>query len=370
MLFRMILTVVMTAALSSLCSAFDTGSLDPSDFLGIPVIPESSKITASPVFQDILDTPAIRSALAVKSLLNGVARAGNRLVSVGERGHILYSDDQGKSWTQASVPVNVLLTAVHFPSAKDGWAVGQDGIVLHSSDGGVTWAKQFDGRAAAQVMQSYYTEHPAPNMTDIVKRFLDEGPDKPFLSVWFENETTGFIVGSFNLIFRTTDGGKSWVPWYHQVDNPNQYHLFAIRQVAQDLYISGERGLFLKLDRKADRFRAVKLPYNGTLFGLTGKSGALATFGLRGNLFISRDGGGNWQKVESGVGTPLTDGAVTEDGRIVVVSAVGQVIVSSDDGASFKLASVQPKPASAVLALGNDKLVLCGIAGANVVPFK
>jgi photosystem II stability/assembly factor-like uncharacterized protein len=36
----------------------------------------------------------------------GMARAGERLVTVGQRGHILYSDDSGKHWQQAVVPVS------------------------------------------------------------------------------------------------------------------------------------------------------------------------------------------------------------------------------------------------------------------------
>ena len=34
--------------------------------------------------------------LAVKSLLLDVARAGSRLVAVGDRGHVLLSDDEGR----------------------------------------------------------------------------------------------------------------------------------------------------------------------------------------------------------------------------------------------------------------------------------
>lgn len=41
-----------------------------------------------------------------------VVHAGKRLVAVGDRGHILYSDDQGNTWTQAKVPTRQLLTAV------------------------------------------------------------------------------------------------------------------------------------------------------------------------------------------------------------------------------------------------------------------
>ena len=47
---------------------------------------------------------SIESAKAVESLLLDVAHAGARLVAVGDRGHILYSDDNGASWAQAKVP--------------------------------------------------------------------------------------------------------------------------------------------------------------------------------------------------------------------------------------------------------------------------
>ncbi|HET8707489.1 MAG TPA: hypothetical protein VFM46_14385, partial [Pseudomonadales bacterium] len=40
---------------------------------------------------------AMQSQKAMRSLLLDVARAGNRVVAVGERGHIVYSDDDGKT---------------------------------------------------------------------------------------------------------------------------------------------------------------------------------------------------------------------------------------------------------------------------------
>jgi len=101
-------------------------------------------------FQDVLDTPAEKSPLAPNTLYNSVVLAGKRLVSVGQRGHIVYSDDDGKSWVQATVPVSSDLVAVHFATPQKGWAVGHDGVVLQSADGGATWNKQFDGRTAAQ----------------------------------------------------------------------------------------------------------------------------------------------------------------------------------------------------------------------------
>ncbi len=130
--------------------------------LMVALLVPASMVSAETPFRDVLDMPAAPSKLAAKSLLIGVALAGERIVGVGPHGHIVYSDDQGKSWVQAAVPVSSDLVAVHFPTRQKGWAVGHDGVVLHSSDSGATWSKQFDGHAAAQLMVNRYQSSSAP----------------------------------------------------------------------------------------------------------------------------------------------------------------------------------------------------------------
>jgi photosystem II stability/assembly factor-like uncharacterized protein len=323
-------------------------------------------------FQDVLDTPAIQTPLAAKSLLNGVAAAGKRLVCVGWKGDIVYSDDMGKSWRQAAVPVSSDLVAVFFPSPAQGWAVGHDGVVLHSSDAGTTWVKQFDGRAAARAMVEYYELHPLPENASSIRSeidsFAEQGPDKPFLDVWFENETTGFIVGAYNLIFHTEDGGKSWEPWFDRTENPGFLNLYSIRPVGKDLFIAGEQGTVLKLDRKKGVFRSINPPYTGSFFGVTGRSDVVVVFGLRGNAFMSTDAGHSWKKIDTGAPTALTGATVMEDGAIVLVSAGGQVLQSSDGGKSFVPGEVEPPLITAfgVAAFDRDKISVVGIQGAEV----
>lgn len=334
-------------------------------------------------FQDVLETPAIKSPLAVKTLFNGTTLAGKRLVSVGQRGNIVYSDDGGASWSQAFVPVSSDLTAVAFPTPQQGWAVGHDGVVLHSGDGGVTWSKQFDGRAAGQVMASHHKalkdcsschnkmellkgtpQGSKSTVMEDIKSFTEKGPDKPFLDVWFENETTGYIVGAFNLIFRTTDGGKTWEPWFDRTENRKRLHLYAIRAIGQELFICGEQGLVLKLDKPAGKFRALKVPYNGTFFGLTGTPRSVIAHGMRGNVFRSTDGGASWRKIETGMPLGLTGSALAKDGRIVLLTQAGHLLVSKDDGASFTPIKLeQPFPASALAVLDNQTIMLAGLRG-------
>ncbi|MCX7168911.1 MAG: glycosyl hydrolase, partial [Proteobacteria bacterium] len=55
--------------------------------------------------ENLLETASPSGKHATVSVLAAVARAGNRLVAVGERGIVLLSDDNGVTLRQAKVPV-------------------------------------------------------------------------------------------------------------------------------------------------------------------------------------------------------------------------------------------------------------------------
>jgi len=335
----------------------------------LPLVAGAAGPAGSGPWRDVLDTPAQRSALAPSAVLTGLARAGRRVVAVGQRGHVLTSDDSGKTWQQSDVPVSADLVAVSFPTAESGWAVGHDGVVLRSADSGRTWTRQLDGRGLGDVLVAYYTRTGDAKWLAEARRFAAQGAENPFLDVWFDDAKNGIVVGAFGLALRTGDGGQSWEPLLHATDNPKSLHLYAVRRIGGELFIAGEQGLLLKLDRDGGRFAAQTIPYAGTLFGLIGKDRVVVAHGLRGNVVRSADGGQIWQSVPTGVGVGLTASALDERGRIVIVSQAGHVLMSSDDGASFALIKVErPLPAAAVVSAGAGALVIAGPRGVQTLP--
>ncbi|HSC81988.1 MAG TPA: YCF48-related protein [Pseudomonas sp.] len=334
----------------------------------------SLPLAAQGEFIDVLDLPARVSPLAAMAPLNDVGRAGDSLVTVGQRGHILYSDDAGQHWQQAKVPVSSDLTAVYFPTPQQGWAVGNDGVILHSADAGASWSKQLDGRQIGGLMQERYAalaaaepnnEEWAQRLAD-AQRMIDEGADKALLDVWFANEQVGYVVGVFGLILRTEDGGQHWQPIGERTDNPQSLHLNAIAAVDGVPYIAGEQGLLLRWNEEQQRFVALQTPYAGSFFGLIGQGHELLVYGLRGHVLRSVDDGASWSTLDSGLQTSITAAAQDSLGRVYLFSQAGHMLRATADWSRLEiLPQAAMAPVSGADFGTGDSLVLVGNRGAR-----
>ncbi len=166
------------------------------------------------------------------------------------------------------------------------------------------------------------------------------------------------------MIFRTVNGGKEWEPLYNRTENRKRLHLYAVKAVGNDIFVVGEQGLALKLDKVSGQFRAQKTGYNGTLFGIIGKPGSIIVYGMRGTAFLSRDAGAGWQKVATGTPLGITGSTMAEDGTIVLVNQAGHLLISNNNGESFSLAKTgNPQPASSLVSLGKGTFLIAGLRG-------
>ncbi|MGF6999326.1 WD40/YVTN/BNR-like repeat-containing protein [Paraburkholderia sp. GAS32] len=333
--------------------------------------------TDSKAFQDPLDTPAVEQfgfRGRTSQPLMAITNAGTRVVAVGLRGLIIISDDQGRSWHQARVPVQTDLVAVQFVSPEQGWATGHDAVILHTEDGGRTWKKQLDNRVAAVAFPAYYRNRIASGDASAAV-FLKEielntqgDTSLPFLSVHFTDLQHGIAVGSFGMIVSTDDGGKHWIPWMDHIDNKGFLNLNVIKKIGDNLVIAGEQGGVYRYDGARRSFVAVSAPYKGSFFDVTGTGNFLLAVGLRGTVFRSPDGGATWQHVDTPVKDSFTTAATVDGGAMVILgSSGGALLVSRDQGVTFQAEAVShPMPFTGIDVLGAQRLMLAGLQGVNL----
>lgn len=119
----------------------------------------------------------------------------NSAVVVGNNGRILKTTDKGVSWNYKNLlSINDSgLTAVHFPSENTGYILGRksngQALIYKSTDSGETWVQLSAGEIGE------------------VNLYQN--------SIYFVDEEIGFVTSS-NRIYRTENGGVSWV----ELNNP------------------------------------------------------------------------------------------------------------------------------------------------------
>ena len=284
------------------------------------------------------DAPqAFHAPNATRAPLMAVAKAGARIVAVGDYGVIVLSDDGGETWRQArAVATRSLLTAVTFVDAQRGFAVGHGGAILRTGDGGETWVR-------AAVLEA----------------------DATLLAVWFEDARHGIALGAFGLALETRDGGDHWKELRVGEGDDRDRHLNGIIALADGtLFIAAEAGTLFRSTDHGRTWAKEAVPYSGSLWGgLALRGGGALVFGMRGHVLLrARDGG--WTDVPTGTDRSITGGVERADGTLVLVGLSGVVLQSRDGGRSYE-ASVRPErqTVTGVAEGAPGKLVLVGMPG-------
>ena len=255
--------------------------------------------------------PARITSYANEEMILGATHADKRLITVGDHGTILLSDDDGKTFRQAkSVPTRATLNSVSFANKSIGWAAGHWGTILKTTDGGETW---------------------------ILQR-TDTSTDRPLFAVHAIDAGHAVAVGLWSLVLSTADGGAQWgninlplPPGGSKADR----NLFGLFSAGGILYVPAERGLVLRSSDNGNNWSYLSTGYKGTFWtGVALSDGTLLVGGLRGTIFRSNNAGKTWQQVDSHSKSSIT--AFSASGNsIVAVGLDGVVLQSSDGGQTF-----------------------------------
>lgn len=250
-------------------------------------------------FSQDMPTPqqAISAVNANKTLLTDIELVGEKLVAVGKHGVVITSTD-AQTWQQASVPTQVLLTAVDFYNDELGWACGHDATIINTVDAAKTW----------QLQQSL------PNM------------DKPCLDILFTSESHGYAVGAYGMFFETTDGGQTWQKRFLdsllfeddrdylndlKETDPEGYeletasilpHFNRIVKTKERLILAGEMGLMAESVDNGQTWQRLEEIYMGSFFTFAStadQGGEDLVAGLRGNIFTRQANSDQWLPIQN-----------------------------------------------------------------------
>lgn len=276
--------------------------------------------------------------LAPKALFADATISGTRIVAVGERGHVLVSEDRGATWVQARVPTRKLLNAVTTIDGQRIWAVGHDAVIIHSQDAGKTWVRQYC----------------APE------------EEKPLLDVWFEDEKHGIAIGAYAIFLETRDGGATWEE--RSVDEEERHWNGIAQSRDGTLYVAAEYGAVFRSSDKGETWELLQTSYAGSFLGvLCLPDGTILAFGLRGNVYRSTDRGESWQDIPTDTTVTLMGGSQGSDGTVAIVGLSGTVLLSRDSGASFRFFNRPDRKAlSAVIESKPGDLIFFGEHGVSL----
>lgn len=306
-------------------------------FILTVILPLSMAMAAGGAAAQAPDVPVVASkpgAASTRSVMLDAARAGKRIVAVGERGHVLLSDDDGATFRQAAgVPLDLTLTSVSFVDDKEGWAAGHGGVIMRTGDGGEHWDLQHRDTAA----------------------------DQPLFSVYFRDREHGWASGLWSLLLATADGGKTWTRVQLPTPAGQKRADLNLLQVFEGgdghLFISAEQGAVLASADGGATWSYQATGGAASLWAGTAGEGATAIVaGLRGKIFRSGDGGASWQAVVAPVEASITH--LAREGATFWAGTVsGAVLCSTDDGRHWQVVQRYPSPVTAMLPLGGGRLL-------------
>jgi photosystem II stability/assembly factor-like uncharacterized protein len=161
--------------------------------------------------------------LTFKDSLNGFSGGEN----------IYQTTDGGETWQKSDIRSEVSFGVwdIYFVDRQFGWATGGSndlidaGIILKTTDGGVTWQVNLHPSGAVG-RGVYFTDRlhgvvvgsNPPIFEGVVMRTEDGGdhwmyqylPCTWLRDVVFTDDSTGWIVGDYGIIWKTGDRGKTW----------------------------------------------------------------------------------------------------------------------------------------------------------------
>ena len=288
--------------------------------------------------------------------LTGISVISKDTVFVTGYNKLYVSFDGGKSWHSSNVSDNSI-TDSYFTSSTVGHVGCSNGNVYKTIDGGKTWSlKSSNNSSSNNINRIYFVDsnngfisrgYMAETLktTDAGETWKVINPSSDVInSFFFLNPQNGYSAGEDGVIFKTSNGGSTWV-WagfqngrYYGTDIYSLYFIDTMTGFAVGL-----SGRIMKTTDGGKSWNGYAPTYNEIKqLKLTSSTTA---YGLVGNSFIkTTDGGNKW----TNIGAPVSKGNTTQfdfvnentgyciaGGDIYSSASVGMVFKTTDGGKTW-----------------------------------
>jgi len=175
------------------------------------------------------------------------------------------------------------------------------------------------------------------------EQILPHGPTtNQIVSLSFANEQTGWAVGEYGTILKTTNGGMDWriieISWLHFLLDV----FFPTKQVG---YAVGQEGQIIKTTDGGETWQRQMVAYSNNLHRVRFRDENEGWIvGEKGLLLHTTDGGATWQQQTSHTREDLNGITFIEQSGMCVVGNGGTILLSEDGGQSWQPVTFEPRP--------------------------
>jgi photosystem II stability/assembly factor-like uncharacterized protein len=253
-----------------------------------------------------------------------------------------------QNWTwQNPLPQGNNLNGVCFPDTNTGYSVGADGMILKTTNGGLNWALQNSGTTNSLV-DVFFTDadtgYAIGGASTLLKttnggmNWTAQTVSMPYLtSLFFTSADTGYLVGgsgSNGVILKTTNGGINWIvqpsgsnPFYNSVYFPND----------STGYVVGNSGKILKTTNGGASWIAQTSGVTTSLYSVYFTSPNNGFVSEYGRILRTTNGGASWSYLTIFQSYELYSLYFTDAQTGYVVGRTGKILKTTNGGVSWAL---------------------------------
>lgn len=153
---------------------------------------------------------------------------GGDLFIIGNAGVLVHTNDGGANWNLATIPTTENLRDIFFLSSTIGFICADNAAILKTVDGGMTWINMNPTLPGISTVANIHfltesrgfiagfnyfreTSDGGVTWTDVIGFENLAGTLYQIQDIFFLNDSVGYISGDQALLFKTTDGGTTWV---------------------------------------------------------------------------------------------------------------------------------------------------------------